>query len=523
MCFCYNGLVILHRGDWMLLKRVSSFNSTDALRAEFKRLWNDELKKNVDSRNFSELYKFADRKRAIRDWSMKYYFNFTDEDSPRYKEACASFDDGDLLWAFLLIREFATIEVWADELKAVTNKRRSFLSEKRKQSVISRSSVKQYMHDLTENNTRIAEDFIAGALSDFELYESLKSEGRYKSAYRVMSLCDKPTEYPANIKKYLYYAAKRPITQSNEQQTLDYFKYVEKYFCFKRKKHDGSYVTVKDIDIIIATIAFMRNGGMVDRDRLMQDLHRCVKVYCMESTFAPICLLADYLYDVGETEMEDTTLRLLVRYGEAVGEKYKKRYTCLELINKKSKNFIFRHKRTLPLECVDCTSDIKSVFRSCVNEKEENTWCLCVKHRIKTYELSNRFYYDNKILSTLETVLDNEFGDYVLEYAIEAFFSGDKAYNSNRSMLIVTSGRNKFTDFPKIGIMVKIEPIAKKCVNVHVCTLYLPDESYSEEDIAREVSYISDLTAGNGGSRFKTFSDMTENLAWSTIDNLLSK
>ncbi len=511
----------------MLFKRNSILKSDVALQNEFKKLWKEELQKDVDSRNFSPLYKFADRKRAIRDWCMKYYFNFSDESSPRFKEACDAFDEGDIVWTFLLIREFATIESLSAELKNLTNKRRSFLSEKRKQSVISRHSARWFMHDISQNNTRGAEAFVEGALSDLNLYEEIKAQGKYKSAYRVISLCDKPAEYPVNIKKYLYYVAKRPLTRSNEQQTLDYFKYAEKYFCFKRKKRDGSYVTVKDIDIIIASIAFMRNGGTVDLNALLQDLHRCVKVYCMESSFAPVCILADYLYEIGEVEMESTTLRLLVRYGEAVSEKYKKRYTCLELINKNSNNFIFRHRRLVPLECVEFLQDgidgAKKLLQDCIREKDVNAWCISVKHEVRTYELNYRFYYDDKILSTLETVLDNEFGDYVLEYAIETYFSEDKAYNSNRSMLIVTSGRNKFTDFPKIGMMLKLEPIAKKCVNVHFCTLYLPDESYTEEDINRDSKYINDVCTGCAGSRFKTFSEMVENLAWSTINNLLSK
>lgn len=510
-----------------MFPKLSRFSSSDEqLKKDFRKMWNEELQKDVDSRDFSRAYNFALRKYAIRDWCMKNYFDFDSESSPRFKEACEAFDEGDILWTYMLIREFASIRQYSAKLKQLTNKRRAFLSDKRMDSVISRHSVRWFMHDLTQNNTKSAEVFIQNALDDMKMYEELKAQGKFRSAYKIAALTDKSSEYVTCIKKYLYYAAKRPITNENMQQTIDYFKFAEKYFTFKRKLKGGGYVRVKDIDIIIASIAFMRNGGKIDYEELHHDLHRTVKVYCTENLFGPICILADYLYQTGEIEFEKTTLKMLVHYGESINVRYKKRYTCIELINNNSNNFIFRHDRRIPLECIMVngeSSDIASLLKGCAETKKSNSWCLALKQTVRTFTLNNKFFYDDKFLSTVEGVLDNEFGEYILEYAANTYFSGDDPSHSNRSMIVVTSGKNKFTDFPKIGLMIKLEPISKKYVNVLYCMLYLPDEKYDADTVNSETEYIKSILNNDTDDRFKTFTEIIENLVWTTVNSLLEK
>ena len=206
--------------------------------------------------------------------------------------------------------------------------------------------------------------------------------------------------------------------------------------------------------------------------------------------------------------MEQMVLKYLVYYGEALNDKYKKRYTCLELMSKNSNKFIFRHKAHTPLECVvyNDSDQIEDIIKKCINEKEKNSWCLAVKHDVKTYEFSYKYFYDDKLLSTLETVLDNEFGDFVLEYSMRTFFDGDSSENAKHSMIIITSGKNQYSDFPKIGIMVKIEPITKKIVNVHYCILYLPEEEYTPRLIEEDSKYLESILNEEADSRFKTFS-----------------
>lgn len=508
----------------MFFKRKDN-KSSDSTINEFKRLWNDELLKSVDSRDFSKAYNYASRKHAIREMCMKNYFDFTSENSKRFKEACDAFDEGDILWTYMLIRQFATIPVFSSLLKNMTNKRRSFLSDKRKDTVITRHSVRMYMHTLMQTSEKKGEEFIKNALAQYSLYQEYKAAEKYKTAYKLIALTENPGDYISNMKKYLYYAAKRPITPENLVQTNAYFDYVGKYFNFKRKKKEGGYVLVNDIDMVIAMLVFMRNGGNIDREDLYIKMHRTVKVYCTESNFTPICILADYLYQIGETKMEQMVLKLLVHYGEAINEKYKKRYTCLELMYKNSNKFIFRHKPHTPLECVvlEKGDDFGKVLRKCIAEKEKNSWCIAIKREFKTYEFSYKYFYDDKLLSTLETVLDNEFGDYVLEYSMRTFFNGDLGENAKHSMIIITSGKNQYTDFPKIGMMVKLEPITKKFVNVHYCVLYLPEEEYSDSNIEKDIKYIESIISDDSDSRFKTFSMVVENLTWSTVDDLLNK
>ena len=285
-------------------KRKRSEKSDNVALAEFKRLWNKELMKSVDSRNFSKAYSYASRKYSIRDMCMKTHFDFESENSLRFKEACKAFDEGDIFWTYMTIRQFASVPGYSSKLKALTNKRRTFLSEKRKETVITRNSARMFLHNLMQTSVKHGEEFIKNALDDFELYEKYCSQGQYKSAYKLIALTDKPGDYASNIKKYLYYAAKRELTAQNEEQTLKYFEYAGKYYNFKRKQKDGSPIFIHDIDMIIAMLIFMRNGGAISREELKRKMHRTVKVYCVESCFTSVCVSADYLYQIGETELE---------------------------------------------------------------------------------------------------------------------------------------------------------------------------------------------------------------------------
>ncbi len=507
-------------------KQDNGIKTENAAMQEFKRLWNDELLKKVDSRDFSKAYNYASRKHQIRDICMRTYFDFVSENSVRYKEACNAFDDGDILWTYMLIRQFASISGYGNSLKQLTNKRRTFLSEKRKDTIIARHSVRMYLHNLMQLPSKTCEEFIENALNDMVLYEKLKSEEKYKSAYKIAALTDKGGDYARNIKKHLYYAAKRPITPENLEQTNKYFEYVGRYYNFKRKKKDGGYVDVCDIDVIIAMHVFMRNGGNIDRTEYIKKMHRTVKVYCAERVFTPICIFADYLYQIGEPELEQIVLKLLVYYGEAINEKYKKRYTCLELMSKNSNKFIFRHEPHTPIECVTYNhtkEDFASVLNNCIKTKEKNSWCIVIKSNFKSYEFSYKYFYDDRLLSTLENILDNEFGEYVLEYSMRTYFSGDEKANAKHSMIIITSGKNQYADFPKIAMMIKLEPITKKYVNLHYCTLYLPEEDYTEEDIKNDVSYVNSILNDALDSRFATFSKVIEDLTWNTVNDLLGK
>lgn len=509
-----------------LRKETTNAVADNSAMKEFNKLWNDELSKKVSSRDFSTAYNYALRKYSIRDICMKSFFDFTSEESVRFKEACDAFDKNDIFWTYMLIRQFASVPALAPVLKQFTNKRRTFLSEKRKESIITRHSVRGYIRNLMHGNTNNAEEFIKNALYDAERYEELKEKKQYKSAYRLIALTDKHSEYAANIKKFLYYAAKRPITEENAEQTMRFFDYAGKYYNFLRKRKDGTYVLVTDIDIIIAMVVYFRNGGKIDRDELEKMMHRTVKVYCAESLYAPVCLLTDYLYQIGETELEKSVLQTLIRYSGSINEKYKKRYTCLELMYQNSNRFIFRHQANTPIECVPYNAEnenIGDVLKKCIDEKSSNSWCVAIKHSFMTYEFNYKYFYDDKLLTTLETVYDNEFGDYILEYSIRTFFSGDRSDNSSHSMIIITSGKNQYTDFPKIGMMIKLEPISKKLVNIHFCTLYLPEETYTEESLKEDVQYLESLLKDNKDSRFKTFSSVIEDLTWNTVDSLFSK
>ena len=90
-------------------------------------------------------------------------------------------------------------------------------------------------------------------------------------------------------------------------------------------------------------------------------------------------------------------------------------------------------------------------------------------------------------------------------------------------MIIITSGKNQYSDFPKISIMVKIEPITKKFVNVHYCVLYLPEEEYTPEVLEEDAKYLESILNDKTDSRFKTFSMVVENLTWNTVNEMLNK
>ena len=269
----------------------------------------------------------------------------------------------------------------------------------------------------------------------------------------------------------------------------------------------------------------MKNGGDVSLEDIVQRLHRTVKVYCAENLPSSVCVLADYLHILGETQLEQITLRQLTKHGQTINDKYKKRYTYLELMNENSNKFIFRHNADLPLECIvyNENESLNETLKKCVEEKDSNSWCLVFKQDVKTYESGSKNFQEDKILSTLETILDNEFGDYLLEHSIDTYFSGDDSKKAKESMVIITSGRNHYSDFPKIGIMVKIEPITKKIINVHYCVIYLPEEKYTPELLEEDCRYIETILNEETDSRYKTFSTVVEDLVWNTVNDLLSK
>lgn len=492
---------------------------------EFERLWNEELHKRGEYRDFSKAYDYAMKTSSIREEYIKDYFDFESEDSVRFKEACQALDEGDIYWAFMLLRQFSSISDLSASLKELTNKRRIFLTEDRKESIVARQSVEVFLERIMKSSVRKSEEFVEEALANFDTYVALKEAKKFKSAYRAAVFTDKSTNYVLNLKKYLYYVAGRPITAENMQQTERYFKLIEKYFCFKRKTKDNELVLVDDIDIIISYLIYMRNGGNVAFDDLLKRLHRMVKVYCAENLSSSVCVLADYLHSIGETELEQTTLKQLVMHGQTINDKYKKRYTYLELMSENSNKFIFRHDSKTPLECVIYkeSGELSDFLEKYTKEKAKNSWCLVVKHDVKTYESNSKNFHEDKILSTLETVLDNEFGDYLLEHCVDTYFNGDSRKKAKESMIIITSGRNHYSDFPKLGIMVKIEPITKKIINVHYCVLYLPEEKYTPELLKEDCEYIEKIINDETDSRYKTFSSVIEELVWNTVNDLLTK
>jgi len=366
---------------------------------EFKKMWSEELHKRGEYRDFSNAYDYAMKNSSIREECMKKYFDFESEDSVRYREACRAFDEGDIYWAFILLRQFSSISSLSSTLKELTNKRRIFLSEDRKESVVARQSVELFLERIMKGSSKKAEEFIEEALNDFDTYESLKEEKKYKSAYKTVVFTDKSNSYVLNLKKYLYYVASRTITDENKEQTEKYFKLIEKYFNFKRKTTEDELIVVDDIDVIIALLVFMKNGGDVSYDNLAQRLHRTVKVYCAENFSSSVCVLADYLHKLGETQLEQITLKQLIKHGQTINDKYKKRYTYLELMNENSNKFIFRHNPDTPLECIVHNQDesFTQALEKCIKEKENNSWCVVVKHDVKTYESGSKNFQEEKM------------------------------------------------------------------------------------------------------------------------------
>ncbi len=508
----------------MFFKYKEKINTTEAMQ-EFKKLWSEELNKRGEYRDFSKAYDYATKNSSIREECIKKYFDFDSEDSVRYREACRAFDEGDIYWAFILLRQFSTISSLSSTLKELTNKRRIFLSEDRKESVVARQSVEVFLERIMKSSSIKSEEFIEEALANFDTYEALKEEKKYKSAYKTAVFTDKSNSYVFNLKKHLYYVACREITDENKEQTEKYFKLIEKYFNFKRQTKDDELIVIDDIDVIMALLVFMKNGGDVSFEDIAQRLHRTVKVYCAENLPSSVCVLADYLHILGETQLEQVTLRQLIKHGQTINDKYKKRYTYLELMSENSNKFIFRHNPDTPLECVvyNKNASLNETLKKCVDKKDNNSWCLVVKHDVKTYESWSKNFQEDKILSTLETVLDNEFGDYLLEHSIDTYFSGDDRKKAKDSMVIITSGRNHYSDFPKIGVMVKIEPITKKIMNVHYCVLYLPEEKYTTELLEEDCRYIEAILNEETDSRYNTFSTVVEELVWNTVNDSLSK
>ncbi len=508
----------------MFFQHREKISSTDAMKA-FMKLWNEELHKRPEYRDFSKAYDFAMRNSSIREECLAKYFDFDSEDSARYVEACQAFDDGDLYWAFILMRQFSTISPASGTIRELTNKRRIFLSEDRKESIVARQSIEAFLERAKKSAEKKSEDFIVEALANFDNYQALRDAKKYKSAYKTAVLSNKTSNYILNLKRHLYYVAIRGITEENKEQTENYFKLVERYFNFKRKSKDGGLVTVVDIDVIIARLVYMINGGAISYDELSKNLHRTVKVYCAEGFTSSVCALADYLHSIGETKLEQTTLRQLVKHGQSINDKYRKRYTYLQLMNENSNKFIFRHNTLAPLECViyNTSDKILDTVKKNVEEKEKNTWCLVIKHDVRTYESANKNFHEDKILTNLETVLDNEFGDYLLEHVIPTYFTGDGKQKAKDSMIIITSGRNHYSDFPKLGMVVKVEPITKKIINVHYCVLYLPEESYTPELLKEDCEYIEKILNEETDSRYRTFSSVVEDLVWNTVNDLIVK
>jgi hypothetical protein len=90
------------------------------------------------------------------------------------------------------------------------------------------------MHTLMQTSEKKGEEFIKNALAQYSLYQEYKAAEKYKTAYKLIALTENPGDYISHMKKYLYYAAKRPITPENLVQTNTYFDHVGNYFNFQR-------------------------------------------------------------------------------------------------------------------------------------------------------------------------------------------------------------------------------------------------------------------------------------------------
>lgn len=505
-----------------LQKKLSGNSDTTFVPKKFQELWSRELFIEVGSRDFSKAYNYIAKRPAIRDWAIEKYFNFVSSDSPRFKDVCDVFDAHYAMRAFLSLLDFDSVPLFETTIKNFVEKRNFFLTEKCTESAVVRHSVNWYIEDVLENHAQEAEAFIKSALEDMKYYKELKEKRDYKSACRIALLTDTPEDYPANIKKYLYYAACRPITEDNLQQTLDYFDYVKKYFSFNQTLENGELLSIMNIDVIICEIAFLNNGGKVNIIKLEEDIIHTVEGYCREHLYTPVFLLIDYLYLIGETTLEMLTLETLFKNEGCVNYKYRKRYSFLKLVYQTSNSFVLRNSSKLPLECIIAKSDdkIPQMLIEASAEKEKHSWCICLKQKIDTVELSSNIRFSDKILNILERVLNNEFGEYAIEGIINTFFNNEFKENAFRSILILTSGENRQVHFPKIGVLIRVEPITKCFLNVSYSILYLPDETRAEKDITADFEYIQSFLNNSDNSIFNSFYKRIETLVWNTVNNL---
>lgn len=508
----------------LFLKKRSDARLTHSLQQKFKSIWAEALSFEAGSRDFSKAYRYMSKHSEIKNWAFSNYFNFKTEDSPRFKEVCEAINNNDVIRAFLLLREFNTTPLFDLYLADITEKMNVFLSDKRKESVVVRHSVSWYIDDVLSNYSQEGEAFVKKALLKASKFENLVKEEKYKSACKIALLGDEDEDYHIDMKKYLYYVASRPLTEENEKETIDYINFVKKYFSFMRRSLEGELISIVDIDVLIASITFLHKGGKLDEEALKYELELTVKTYCLERLFTPVCLLADYLYSIGEIEYEKIVLVALMYDGETIIEKYHKRYTYLDLIKENSKNFIFRHSPKVPIECISYDRE-KISFCDLVEKnhkiKEKNCWAVVVQQKIEPFELISSYHNTDKILLSIESNLDREFGDYVLEKYVNTYFDAETKDVASNSILIVTSGKNKYTDFPKIGFLVKVEPISQKYINVRYCLLYFPDEEYSQEDCREDSFYIEAILERSDSSRFKTYSKVVEKIVWDTVRSLV--
>ncbi len=506
------------------LKKRENTRLAHTLQQKFKRIWAEALSSEVGSRDFSKAYKFISKHNEIQNWALLSYFNFKSEDSPRFKEVCDAINNNDITRAFLSLREFNTTPLFDLYLANLTGKMNVFLSDKRKESVVVRHSVNWFIDDVLANSSQEGEAFVKKALLNFGRYEELLKEKKYKSASKLALLSEEDEDYASNMKKYLYYVCGRTLTEENAKETVDYINYVKKYFSFMRRSLEGELMQIADIDILIACITFVHKGGKLDEEALKYDLELTVKTYCLERLFTPVCLLADYLYLIGEVDYEKIVLDALMYDGETIIEKYHKRFTYLDLIKENPKNFIFRHSPKTPIECLAYDrekDDFCKLVESNHTQKEKNCWTIVLQQKIESFELVASYHNTDKILFAIESNLDREFGDYVLEKYANTYFNTESQDIASNSIIIVTSGKNKYTDFPKIGFMVKVEPISQKYINVRYCLLYFPDEEYNEKDCKKDSSYIAAILERSDFSRFKPYSKVVEKIVWDTVRNLV--
>lgn len=506
------------------LKKRANTRIEQSLQQKFKNIWAEALSSEVGSRDFSKAYKFITKHSEIQSWALLNYFNFKSEDSPRFKEVCEAINSNDVARAFLSLREFNTTPLFDIYLADLTDKMNLFLSDKRKESVVVRHSVNWFIEDVLENYSQEGEDFVKKALLNEKKYAELLKEENYNSAAKLALLAEEDEDYASDMKRYLYYVCGRALTKENEKETIDYINYVKKYFSFMRRSLEGELIQIVDIDILIACITFLHKGGKLDEEALKEELELTVKTYCLERLFTPVCLLADYLCLISEVDYEKIVLDALMYDGETIIEKYRKRFTYLDLIKKNPNSFIFRHSPKDKIECLAYDKE-KDDFCKLVEKshktKGKNCWTVVLQQKIESFELVSSYHNTDKILFAVESNLDREFGDYVLEKYVTTYSNTESQEIASNSILIVTSGKNKYTDFPKIGFLVKVEPISQKYINVRYCLLYFPDAEYNEEACKNDAEYVTSILERSDSSRFKPYSKVVEKIVWDTVRNLV--